>query len=147
MELFQRKEMKLNKYAGNTIIQHQRPQVTNPLEDIQIDFYFMATCFAQSKTEISMKLWSVIIDSDGYVYAMKTRHLGHFEDWKEVIVNRLKDHIHKIGVDPLIVKRIIKDIDINKEKHIIPWDYRCTGTKIGIDGSDKIYIREDKFKI
>ena len=137
--------MSLLKYDGNTITKHPQPKVVNSMEDVEIDYYFMAQRFAQSKTEISMKIWTVIIDSQGLIYGMKTKHWGHYEDWQTVIQSRLKDHLQRVGVDSLIVKRMVRDIPIEKEGHIIKWDYRCTGDKIGITGGDEIYVRKDKF--
>lgn len=136
--------MSLTKYDGNTIY-HNLQQITNAHEGVEIDYYFMAKKFGGSQTEISMKIWTVIIDSQSNVYGMKTKHMGHFEDWQKVISDRLKDHLLKVGCTPLQITRMLRDIDIKKDGHIIPWDYRCTGTRIGIDGSNQLYIRKNKF--
>lgn len=137
--------MSLLKYDGNTITKHPQPKVLQPLEDVEIDYYFMATRFAGSRTEINMKIWTVIIDSQGIIYGMYTKHWGNYENWQEVIQKRIKDHLQRVGVDPLIIKRMVRDIPIQKEGHIIKWDYRCSGDKIGIRGDDEIYVRKNKF--
>ncbi|TRO65486.1 hypothetical protein [Christiangramia sabulilitoris] len=137
--------MSLNHYIGNTLIKNQRSQPANTLGGIEIDYYFMASKFGGSQTEISLNLWTVLVDCDGFIYCMKTIHIGHFSTWKEVIKNRIKDHLVKIGIDSLIIKRLIRDIEIKKEGHIIPKDIRCGGDRIGIDGSDEVYIRRSKF--
>lgn len=137
--------MNLLKYDGNTITKNSQQKVQHPLEDVEIDYYFMASRFAGSKTEISMKIWTVVIDNRGLIYGMKTKHIGHFENWQLAIEKRLKDHLQRVGIDNLIIKRMVRDIPIEKEGHLIEWDYRCSGDKIGIRGDDEIYVRKDKF--
>lgn len=137
--------MNLLKYDGNTITKYPQQKVQHPMEDVEIDYYFMASRFAGSKTEISMKIWTVIIDSQGLVYGMKTKHIGNYKDWQTVIQNRLKDHLQRVGIDNLIIERMVREIPIKKEGYIIPWDNRCSGDKIGIIGADEIYVRKDKF--
>lgn len=137
--------MGLDKSLGNTLTKSQRSEPANTLGGIEIDYYFMASRFAGSKTQISLCLWTVLVDCDGFVYVMKTNHLGHYEGWEEVIAERIRTHLFKIGLDHITVKRLVRDIEIKKDGHIIPNDDRCGGSKIGIDGSDDIYIRRSKF--
>lgn len=136
--------MNLNKSYGNTVIKNMS-KILNPLEGVEIDYYFMAQGFAGSKEEISLRLWTVIIDSQGQVYCMCTYHIGHFNPWKAVIRDRMESHLQKVGVDNLQISRMLREIQIKKEGHIIPWDYRVGGNRVGIDGSDEIYIRRDRF--
>lgn len=131
---------------GNTITKSQRNQPANTLGGIEVDYYFMANRFGGSKFEISMSLWTIIVDEEGYVYAMRTRHIGHFETWEDVIRGRIQQHIYSIGFDGLFVKRLVRDLEIKKDGHLIPYDVRSTGDNIGIDGSTEIFIRRSKFK-
>ncbi|GHA43555.1 hypothetical protein GCM10007103_25890 [Salinimicrobium marinum] len=137
--------MSLKRSVGNTIIQNQRSRIENPLEGIEIDYYFMASRVGGSKTEISLKLWTIIVDAQGYVYAMHTKHMGHFEEWETTIHNRMHEHLLIAGVDPLMTKRLLTDIEIKKDGHLIKWDTRCGGDYIGIDGSNNLYIRKNRF--
>ena len=67
------------------------------------------------------------------------------KSWKEVILDRMESHLFKVGVDKLQTKRLLKEFEIEKEGHLIPWDYRVGGNRIGIDGSDEVYLRKDRF--
>ncbi|WP_026838712.1 hypothetical protein [Gillisia sp. JM1] len=131
--------------ALSTIKKNERNEIANPLENIEVDYYFMASRFAGSKEIVSIWLWSVIVDNEGYVYAMKTTQIGDYFEWEQLIRNRISEHLYTLGVDSLIVKRLVRDIDIKKEGHIIKEDLRSNGDRIGIDGSNEIYLRKDKF--
>ncbi len=124
---------------------HKRQSIPNPMQGVEIDYYFMASRFAGSKTEVPIKLWTVVVDSEGYAYGLYTKHLGHYQNWVKMIRERIATHLFRLGLDPLQTKRIVRDIDIQKEGHIIPTDNRCGGDRIGIDGSDELYVRRDKF--
>ena len=137
--------MGLEKIIGNTLIRCQRNEPANTLGGVEIDYYFMASRFAGSKTEISMSIWTVIVDCDGFIYAMRTEHLGRYEKWQEVLAHRIKVHLYSIGMDNIVVMRLVRDIEIQKEGHLIPNNTRCASDRIGIDGSDEVYIRRSKF--
>ncbi|MCH4821767.1 hypothetical protein ML462_01160 [Gramella lutea] len=137
--------MLLAKTVGNIIEKNQRSRPTNLLGGVEVDYYFMASKFSGSKTEISLVLWTIVVDEEGYIYGLLTRHLGHYNTWKEVISNRIKEHLIRLGLDNLFVNRLVREIEIKKEGHIIPKDIRCGGDRIGVDGSDEIYIRRSKF--
>lgn len=134
----------LNTY-GNTIEQKERPQILNPLQGVEVDYYFTANLFAESKTEVSMIVWTIVVDYEGFVYGLRTRHIGNYEPWKELLKSRIESHLRKLNIDSLQVKRMVRDIDIKKEGHIIALDTRRLGDNIGIDGSTDLYIRKDKF--
>ena len=134
----------LGKSNGN-ILYRNTGSIQNPHEGVEIDYYFMAKRFGGSEYEITLRLWTVIIDSKGDIFCMYTSHNGHYSTWKEVISDRMKSHLFKVGVDNLHAKRLLRDFEIKKEGYIIPWDYRVGGNRIGIDGSDEIYIRKDRF--
>ena len=137
--------MGLEKIIGNTLIRSQKNEPANTLGGIEIDYYFMASRFAGSATEISMSIWTIIVDCDGFIYAMRTEHLGSYEKWQEVISSRIKMHLYSIGLDNIVVTRLVRDIEIKKEDHLIPNNDRCVGDRIGIDGSDEVYIRRSRF--
>lgn len=137
--------MGLEKIIGNTLVRSQRNEPANTLGGVEIDYYFMASRFAGSSTEISMSIWTVIVDCDGFIYAMRTEHLGRYENWKEVISSRIKMHLYSIGLDNIVVMRLVRDIEIKKEGHLIPVNDRCASERMGIDGSDEVYIRRSKF--
>jgi hypothetical protein len=137
--------MSLDHYQGHIISKNQKPEITDTLSGVEVDYYFTASLFAKSKTEIAMNLWTVVLDSEGFAYGMLTKHIGNYKNWKEVILNRIEQHLYKLKVDKLQVRRLIRDIEIKKEGHIIPYDVRMAGCKIGITGADEIYVRKDKF--
>lgn len=131
--------------ALSTITKKEIPQINNSLYTVEVDYYFMASRFAESREIVSIWLWSVIVDFEGNVYAKKTTHIGDYTEWQLLISNRITEHLKSIGVDNLIAKRMIRDIEIVKEGHLIKTDSRCQGDRIGINGSDDIYLRRDKF--
>lgn len=128
-----------------TCVKNEKPIVDNSLGHIEVDFYYMAAPYASTKSFINMWVWSVIVDNEGYVYAMLTTHFGDMKDWKQVIRNKILDHLYNVNIHNLIANRLVRDLDINKENHLIPLDDRCNPERIGINGSDTIYIRRDKF--
>ena len=119
--------------------------IQNPMEGVEVDYYFMASRFGGSKTQVTINLWTVAVDFDGNIYGMYTHHIGHYGCWKEMISCRIEQHLSKLGVDSLQVKRMLRDIIIQKEGHLIPGDHRQGGSRIGINGSDELYIRKEKF--
>lgn len=131
--------------ALSTLVKNERSQILNTLENIETDYYFMASRFAKSREIISIWLWTVIVDSEGFVYCMKTTHIGDYYEWEQLIRNRIGKHLVALGVDNLIIKRMVRDINIKKEGHIIKLDLRSCGDRIGINGSDEIHLRRDKF--
>lgn len=130
---------------GNTIIKKQRATIPNPMNGVEIDYYFTAKRVGGSNTTISMRLWTVIVDYEGFAYAMLTKHFGLYNPWKELIETRLLNHLLSLNVDKLQAKRLLRDIEIKKEGHLISYDLRMCGDKIGIRGEEEIYIRKDKF--
>jgi hypothetical protein len=138
-------KMSLDHCVGNTLTNSKRPTVANPIGGVEVDYYFMASTFSGSKTHVNICLWTVVVDSEGYVYGMYTKHIGHFETWKDVIRDRIAKHLFSVGVDNLQTRRLIRDIEIKKDGHLIPYNYRIGGNRIGIDGSDELYIRKDRF--
>lgn len=131
--------------ALSTIKKNERNEIANSLENIEVDYYFMASKFAGSKEIISIWLWSVIVDNEGFVYCMKTTHIGDYSQWQQLIRDRISEHLFSVGVDNLIVKRLVRDLEIKKEGHIIPTDERSSGDRIGVHGADEVYIRKDRF--
>lgn len=129
----------------STIKKYERPRMINELIGVEIDYYYMASYFAGSRNIISIMLWSVIVDAEGFIYAYRTSHIGDYDGWKELITNRIHEHLLEIGVSALFANRIARDITIKKEGHHIPTDERSTGDRIGIHGADEVYIRKDKF--
>ncbi|WP_026914213.1 hypothetical protein [Christiangramia portivictoriae] len=134
----------LNTY-GNTVEKNERPKILNPLHGVEVDYYFTASLFADSKTEVSMIVWTVVVDYEGFVYGLRTRHIGNYKPWKELLLSRIESHLNKLNIDSLQVRRMVRDIEIKKEGHIIAIDTRRLGNNIGIDGSTDLYIRKDKF--
>lgn len=131
--------------ALSTIKKYQRQQILNDLEGVEIDYYYMSSFYTGSKTIISMMLWTVIVDAEGFIYATRTSHVGDYYDWKELIRDRIYYHLLDVGVGDLFANRIVRDLDIIKEGHIIPTDERSSGDRIGVHGGDVVYIRKDKF--
>jgi len=131
--------------ALSTIKKYERPKILNDREGVEVDYYYMAGSFAGSKTLISITLWSVVVDAEGFVYGLKTSHIGHYEGWKDLIASRICQHLVELGVGKLFVKRLVRNIDIKKDGHHIPTDERSTGDRIGIHGADEVYIRRDRF--
>ncbi|MFV8280610.1 hypothetical protein ACNKXS_03650 [Christiangramia marina] len=48
-------------------------------------------------------------------------------------------------MDGLFVHRLVSNIDIKKEGHIITHDLRSAGDKIAIDGSNEVHLRRYRF--
>ncbi len=136
--------MSLENSFGNQLYVNKDLRVQNPLMGVEIDYYFMAKLSSGSKTEISMKIWTVIVDCHGEIYGMCTKHIGHYRTWKETIKGRMENHLKHVGLDSLQITRMLREIEIKKEGHLIKHDYRTTGS-IGIDGSNQLYIRRNKF--
>ena len=78
--------MSLKRSVGNTIIHNQRPRIENSLEGVEIDYYFMARRMGGSETVISLKLWTIIVDAQGFVYAMHTKHMGVLKNGKRLSI-------------------------------------------------------------
>ena len=131
--------------ALSTIKKYERLHISNDLIGVEIDYYYMASYFAGSRNIISMMLWSVIVDAEGFIYAYRTSHIGDYEGWKELITNRIYVHLLDIGTSALFANRIVRDIYIKKDGHLIPTDDRSTGDRIGIHGADEVYLRKDRF--
>lgn len=131
--------------ALSTIKKYQQKRISNDLIGVEVDYYYMASSFAGSKEIISMMLWTVIVDKEGFVYAYRTSQIGAYDGWKELITVRIYNHLLDIGINSLITKRISRDKEIKKDGHHIPNDYRATGDRIGIHGVDEVYIRRDRF--
>lgn len=136
--------MSLNR-ALSTIKKYQRNKIINDLIGVEVDYYYMASPFAGSKEIISMMLWSVIVDSEGFIYAYRTSHIGAHDGWKELITQRIYNHLIDVGISSLFANRIARDIEILKDGHHIPTDERSSGDRIGIHGADEVYIRRDRF--
>ena len=140
--------MSLNKPVGNTLRSAKRIKIPNPLEGVEIDYYFKASRIGGKASEvISLGLWTVVVDYEGYVYCMYTNHIGEYNSWQEVIYNRMREHLIELGVDNLQIKRMLRYIEIKKEGHLIKSDYRHGGNRIGVDGTDDIYVRRDRFTL
>lgn len=111
---------------------------------VEVDYY-RASPFAGSKEIISMMLWTVVVDAEGFIYAYRTSHIGSHDGWKELITNRIYYHLIDVGISALFTNRIARDIEIAKEGHHMPTDERSSGDRIGIHGADEVYIRRDRF--
>ncbi len=131
--------------ALSTIKKYQRQQIQNDLEGVEVDYYYMSSYYAGSKTMISLMLWTVIVDAEGFIYACRSSHVGDYDNWRDLIRDRIYYHLLDVGVGDLFAKRIVRDIVIKKEGHIIPTDERSSGDRIGIHGADEVYIRKDRF--
>ncbi|MAM19844.1 MAG: hypothetical protein ABGW91_06245 [Christiangramia sp.] len=139
--------MSLHNRNGNTIEYRQFQKPQNLLGEVEFDYYFTAKKAWRSSTEIFLSLWTIIVDEQGYAYGLLTRHHGHFEPWKEVISNRICQHLAHLGYDNLIIRRITRDLIVEKEGHLISSKAECVGDRIGIDGSNNLYIRKDRFSL
>lgn len=138
--------MRLSKPVGNILTKSDRDMIPNPQEGVEIDYYYKATRFGGKTSKvISLSLWTVVVDYEGCVYCMYTKHIGEYFTWKEVIYNRMREHLIRLGVDNLQIKRMLRDVDIKKEGHLIETEYENGGNRIGIDGTDDIYVRKDRF--
>ncbi|WBL25100.1 hypothetical protein [Zunongwangia sp. HGR-M22] len=102
----------------------------------------MATRFIEGTDEISLTIWTIIIDDKENPYVLRTHHLGHYGTWKEVIQNRIISHFHRVRLSD-IIPSVLKRIEIKKEDHIIKHNNLKGGHRIGIDGTDEIYIRKN----
>ena len=87
------------------------------------------------------------MDHEGYIYCMYTNHIGEYYDWKKVIYDRMSEHLMDVGVDNLQIKRMLRDIEIKKEGHLIQTEFQHGGNRIGINGDDDIHIRRDRFTL
>ena len=132
----------LSDRVGNTLTKYpfDSPFVIDS-SYIDFDFYFMATRLTKGSDQISLIIWVVLIDDKGGVYCTRTKHLGHFEPWKEVIKNKIIAQLHKVRLSD-VIPRVLSAITITKENHLLKKDYRIGGNNIGIDGSDTIHIRK-----
>ena len=140
--------MSLRKSVGNILRRGKRDKIPNPLEGVEIDYYFKANRLGGKVSPvITLSLWTVIVDHEGFVYCMYTNHIGEYHTWKEVIYDRMKEHLISLGVDNLQIKRMLRDIEIKKEGHLIKTEYQHGGNRIGINGDDDIHIRRDRFTL
>jgi hypothetical protein len=131
--------------ALSTIKKYQRKRISNDLIGVEVDYYYMASPFVKSKEIISIMLWTVIVDAEGFIYAYRTSHIGAHEGWKELFTQRIYIHLIDVGFGQLISNRISRNIEIKKDGHHIPTDERSSGVRIGINGADEVYIRRDRF--
>ena len=136
--------MSLYRTIGGVVYKNDKPRIINSLLGVEVDYYFMAKRSSKGSNVISLKLWSIIVDHEGLVYGMITQHFGEFQDWEKVIHSRIHEHLLRVGVDMLHAKRMVRDIEIKKDGHLLPYDYR-TSDAIGIEGSNQLYIRKSKF--
>jgi len=140
--------MSLHKTTGNILKRGQRDKIPNPIEGVEIDFYFKAERLGGKTSEvITLSLWTVVVDYEGFVYCMYTKHIGEFHIWQEVIYDRMKQHLGELGVDNLQIKRILREMEIKKEGHLIETEYEHGGNRIGINGDDDIHVRKDRFTL
>ena len=140
--------MSLRKSVGNILRRGKRDKIPNPLEGVEIDYYFKSSRLGgKASTIISLSLWTVIVDNGGFVYCMYTHHIGEFYDWKEVIQDRMREHLIDVGLDKLQIKRMLREIEIKKDGHLIKTEYQHGGNRIGINGDDYIHLRRDRFTL
>lgn len=139
--------MSLRKSVGNILTRNKRDKIPNPLEGVEIDYYFKASRFSKNSVIISLCLWTVVVDYEGFVYCMYTHHIGEYYKWQEVIYDRMSQHLIRLGVDNLQIKRMLREIEIKKEGHLVKTEYPNGGNRIGINGDDEIHVRREKFTL
>ena len=140
--------MSLRHTVGNTLTRGERDKIPNPIAGVEIDYYFKAERFGgKTSKQISLSLWTVVVDYEGFIYCMYTHHIGDYQPWKEVIYDRMHSHLIRLGVDNLQIKRMLREIEIKKEGHLIKNMPIHGGNRIGVDGSDDIYVRRDRFTL
>lgn len=124
----------------------ERPNILNALEGFEVDYYFMAKRYDGSRTQITMSIWVVVVDFEGFVYGQKTIHSGHYENWKLAITDMIEAFLIKLDVDKLFIKRTMVDMEIKKDGHLIPYNPKSSD-RIGIDGGSELYIRKNRFSL
>ncbi|MCH4822996.1 hypothetical protein ML462_07395 [Gramella lutea] len=138
----------LNEYSGPTTTKKDREMIPKEIQSkIWVDYYFMAKRFEKDVDIISLNVWVVVKDIEGKYYGKRLRHSGHYATWKEVINNDISNFLLSLQLDFGKVQYIFQNLEIKKEGHIIKYDYRQGGCYLGIDGTDKLHIREDKFHL
>ena len=140
--------MSLSKSVGNVLTRAKRAKIPNPIEGVEIDFYYKSGRLGGKVSKvINLSLWTVVVDYEGFVYCMYTHHIGEYHTWKEVIYDRMREHLISLGVDNLQIKRMLRDVEIKKEGHLIETEYTHGGNRIGINGDDDIHVRRDRFTL
>lgn len=140
--------MSLHKTTGNILTRGQRDKILKPMEGVEIDYYFKASRLGGKVSPvITLSLWTVVVDTEGFVYCMYTHHIGEYFPWKQVIYDRMREHLVRLGVDKLQIKNMLIDIEIKKKGHLIKTEYENGGNRIGINGDDEIHIRRDRFTL
>lgn len=108
--------MSLFNHYGGIFYRRTADQLTDPHLGVKVDYWYMAQGISSKTNLIDLLICTIIYDHKGNRFECKSIHHGDYKPWKEVIRQRLEDHMLKFGVDKLMAKRIIRDLEITKNK-------------------------------
>lgn len=113
--------MSLFNHYGGIFYRRTAEQVVDSHLGIKIDYWYMAKRTSEATSLIDLLICTVIYDYKGNRFECKSMHHGDYTPWKEVILQRMENHMLKVGVDKLMTKRIVRDLEITKNK-MLPFD-------------------------
>lgn len=113
--------MSLFHHHGGIFFRRTAEQLQDPHFGIMTDYWYMARRSCKSSVLIDLLICTILYDHTGNRFECKSIHHGDYKPWKEVIRQQMEDHMLKYGVDKLMAKRIVRDMEITKDK-LVPFD-------------------------
>ncbi|MCZ2845613.1 MAG: hypothetical protein O2U61_03830, partial [Candidatus Bathyarchaeota archaeon] len=97
--------MSLFKDYGRIFYRRTAEELYDPHLGIIVDYWYMAKRINTKSSIIDLLICTIIYDHIGNRFECKSMHQGHYKPWKEVIRQRIENHMLKTGVDKLMTKR------------------------------------------
>ena len=113
--------MSLFHHHGGIFYRRTAEQLQDPHLGINANYWYMARKASKSSSLIDLLICTILYDHKGNRFECKSIHHGDYKPWKEVIRHRMQDHMLKYGVDKLMAKRMVRDLEITKDK-LVPFD-------------------------
>ena len=113
--------MSLFHHHGGIFYRRAAEQLQDPHFGIMTDYWYMAKRSCKSLVLIDLLICTILYDHTGNRFECKSIHHGDYKPWKEVIRQQMEDHMLKYGVDKLMAKRIVRDMELTKDK-LVPFD-------------------------
>ncbi|PKD21811.1 hypothetical protein APR41_02190 [Salegentibacter salinarum] len=93
-------------------------EIQNPHHGVTFDYYFMGRRQGNQpgSTYVDLILCSAVYDSQNNKYTRK-EHMGMDRSQvKSHIENRIRQHLADLGVDPVMVKGLMRDFEVDLSK-------------------------------